>query len=444
MHHRLFILLLTGVLLIGIMSLVSAKTESETAKKQTSVQQQPDSSGQVKEVSGPKEITKDEYAGQSVELPQSNPVQQQSSRQDSILTSEPSSDSSPKTENVPDAKTYSDQISKVVGQSEIEAIRQEARALKEQADQLFKKADEFEESADNIEEEIEELEDLADDFEDQSAELLKQAGVLQTCIRISDEKKENDADSAHQMPVDSSASEHQDLMLKMRNSADELLTKAKEISVKVREMKESSGEKEELSDKFQEKAEELENKADELEQTAEQLEDQLNMPDRFRLRIGHQIRFSSVPPTDDKNPHVLILSGLQASWFIKPFLSIGAEDITIRIAETLYGARVALGGSPVLSYSYFPIKRLEIGAGLGAAIQGQVGADRKYNVAVAPFIKIFNETWVADRFSLGPVVKCNVVANGDFVSRVLPSDRSRILPVRAVWFDFGITYSFHF
>ncbi len=87
---------------------------------------------------------------------------------------------------------------------------------------------------------------------------------------------------------------------------------------------------------------------------------------------------------------------------------------------------------------------MELGAGFGGAIQGQVGAERSYDVAGALFIKLFNENWVANRFSLGPVVKFNFLANGDFFTRAMPFDKAQVLPEKAWWMDFGITYTFHF
>lgn len=335
---------------------------------------------------------------------------------------------------------------------DINRLREDAKILSEQSKKLYEKAEDIRSMSDDMDDAIEDLEDEVDDLEDEAEELLKQAGNLQTCIKLSKEADEIlNADSL-QLGSDTTSlkdnlNEQKMLMLKMRNSADELLIKAKKVSVSVREMKESSDEKEDLSDKLEDKAEALEDKAEELEEMAGKLEEEQNLlpfSERFPFRLGHQVRFTAVPPYNDKDIHLLLLSGLNFSFYINNFLSVGAEDITLRFSETIYGTRIAISGSPVVSFSYFLARRFELGAGIGTAIQGQVGGDKSYDIALAPFIKLFNENWVAKRFSLGPAVKFNFLARGDFFTRSIPVNQAKVLPEKAWWFDFGITYTFHF
>ena len=336
--------------------------------------------------------------------------------------------------------------------TDFDRLREDAEVLREQAKKLYEKAKDIRNVSDNMDDAIEDLDDEVDDLEDEAQELLKQAGNLQTCIKLS--KEADEILYADSLPLGGDTTslkgnlnEQKMLMLKMRNSADELLIKAKKISVSVREMKESSDEKEDLSDKLEDKAEALEDKAEELEGMAEMLEEeqnQLPFSERFPFRLGHQVRFTAVPPYNDRDINLLLLSGLNFSFYINNFLSVGAEDITLRFSETIYGTRTAISGSPFISFSYFLARRFELGAGIGTAIQGQVGGDKSYDIALAPFIKFFNENWVAKRFSLGPAVKFNFLARGDFFTRSIPFDQAKVLPEKAWWLDFGITYTFHF
>lgn len=339
--------------------------------------------------------------------------------------------------------------------SDIDLLREDAKILQEQAEKLYKMADDFEDESDKIDDAMEDLEDNADDLEDEAEELLKQARLMQKCIRLSTEASEiiqlDSTDTgkvvSDTMPSEEYMKDQKILMLQMRNSADRLLIKAKKIAIKVREMGEASDAKDELSDKFEDKADRLEDKAEELEDVADQLEEKQNLIPlqvRYPFQIGHQIRFSTVPPYRDSDPHVLILSGINISRYITYIICIGIEDITLRFNETIYGTRIAVMGSPLVSFSFFPAMRCELGVGIGTAVQGQVGAHRSSNVALAPFIKLFNENWVANHFSLGPVVKVNFLPKGQFVTRSLPFDKSKVLPEKAGWIDFGITYKFHF
>lgn len=338
------------------------------------------------------------------------------------------------------------------GFTDVEGLRKDAEILREQAKKLYEKAKDIRSGSDDVDDVIEDLEDDADDLEDEAEELLKQAGRLQTCIKLSEDADELLKIDSLQVGSDTisledNLKEQKMLMLKMRNSADELLIKAKKISVRVREMKEGTDEKGDLSDKLEDKAEALEEKAEELEVMADELEEEQNtlpLSTRFPFQFGHQLRFTSVPPYNDKDPHLLLLSGVNFSFYIKDFLSIGAEDITLRFSKTMYGKRTAISASPIVAFSFFAAGRFEFGVGMGTAIQGQVGGDKSYDIALAPFIKLFNENWVTKRFSLGPVTKFNFLAKGDLFARSIPFDQAKVLPEKAWWFDFGVTYAFHF
>ncbi len=443
-------------LLLSIAPFSQDDTEGIVEENDPAVKQAPEEKASTVEVSAPQEVEKIDHAGKSVEIPESSPsnsqVKEASDNEETAQQKEPGAQGRESPSEKESDK--SDQDAVQGGATSVDQLREEARLLQEQAEKLYNRAEEFGDHAENVDKAIEDLEDLADELEEEAEELLGQAGELQMCIKMADEAQPP-------MPVDSSIAvsdtddtvlsegdmqDHKVLMLKMRNSANQLLMKAKEIAVQVREMKETGDEREDLSDEFDDQASALEDKSEELEEAADSLEEAQNMLPlaiRFPFRLGHQLRISAVPPYDDKKAHILLISGFHFSFYFKNFLSIGIEDLSIRFNETIHGTRIAICGSPIVSYSFFPLKKLELGVGIGGAIQGQVGADKSYDIAGAPFIKLFNETWVARRFSLGPVLKINFGAQGNFFTRVLPSDNAKVLPEKAWWMDFGVTYTFH-
>ena len=443
-------------LLVAIASFSQDDTEGIIEEKEPAVTQSSEDRTSSEEVSEMQEADKEDRASESDAIPDSsllsNEAEDRSQSEETVSRNEAAGESQKPYSEKKGGKSATDAISGRA--TTVDELREQARLLQEQAEKLYTRAGEFEDDTENMDEAIEDLEELADELEEEAEELLEQAGELQMCIKMADEAQPP-------MPIDSSITisdtgdtmasaedmqDHKLLMLKMRNSADKLLMKVKEIAVQVREMKETGDEKDDLSDEFDYKASTLEGKSEEMEEAADSLEEAQNMLPlaiRFPFRLGHQLRISAVPPYDDKNAHVLLISGFHFSFYFKGFLGIGIEDLSIRFNETIHGTRVALCGSPIVSYSFFPLKKLELGVGIGGAIQGQVGADRSYSIAGAPFIKLFNETWVAKRFSLGPVLKFNFGAKGNFFTRVLPSDNAKVLPEKAWWMDFGITYTFH-
>jgi len=336
--------------------------------------------------------------------------------------------------------------------NDIDLLKADAKQLRELSEKLYKKSESLEDESEDLDKAIEELEDKADDLEDQAEELLKQAGYIQSCIAITKDAQKSLLSDSIEVPGDSvipddRIHDQKILMLKMRNSADELLIKTKNIALKIRKMREDADSKTDISDKLDDKAEELDAKARELEEAAEYLQEQQNMAPfsaRHPFKLGHQIRIAAVPPFDDDVAHILFLSGLTASYFFTDAFNVGLEDITLRFQETIYGKRTGICVSVGASYSYFVAHRFELGFGGGLAVQGQVGAERGSKVALAPFIKLFNENWVSKRFSIGPVLKVNYLATGSLFARVYPFDRPRVLPQGAVWLDFGLAYAFHF
>lgn len=332
--------------------------------------------------------------------------------------------------------------------SDIENLREEAKKLRDQATKLYDMAKNFENKSDNFTNLIKDLEDETELMENEAKSLLKQSEQMENCSGLSDDSNTLSGKKPYtSLSSDDLQKEQKDLLHKMRNKADQLFGKTQEISIKIREMGESSDKNYNLSEKFEEKAKDLEAKASELEQKAKILEKKqtaIPLQVRFPFLIGQQLRFSSVSPFNNKDPYILIFSGFSLSYFFNKICNIGIEDLTLYFNETMSGRRVAFTGSTVFTLSYFLIQKYEIGGGVGIGLQGQVGGDISATLAVAPFLKLFNQYWILPRFSIGSIMKLHYVADGLYFTRSLPLKKSKSLPENSWWIDLGITYCFHF
>jgi hypothetical protein len=111
--------------------------------------------------------------------------------------------------------------------------------------------------------------------------------------------------------------------------------------------------------------------------------------------------------------------------------------------QTMLGNRYAIAGAPAISYSFFPIKRLQLGVTAGASLQERVGCDQAARTSVAPYVAFFNEVWVRNHFSISPILRLNYAASGPYYTTAF-NQHSGVLPQGAVWMDFGIGYNFNF
>ncbi|MGD9202509.1 MAG: hypothetical protein PVI26_13180 [Chitinispirillia bacterium] len=332
--------------------------------------------------------------------------------------------------------------------SDIDTLREEAQKLRDQAEKLYDIANDFENKSDNFTDVIKDLEDETDEMESEAENLLKQSAQIENCFGFSEDSNINSSKNRYNsLSTEELLKEQKALLVKMRNKADQLLSKTQEISVKIREMGEKSDKNYNLSETFEEKAKELEAKARELEQEAKILEKKqpaIPHKHRFPFLIGQQVRFSSVSSYDDKKPYILIFSGFSFSYYINKTYKIGIEDLTLYFNKTSYGKRVAFNGSTVFTLSHFFIPKCEIGGGIGIGLQSQVGGNRGNTLAVAPFIKLFNQFWIMPQFSIGSIIKFHYLANGLFFTRSFPIKKSKPLTENSWWIDLGISYYFHF
>jgi hypothetical protein len=343
----------------------------------------------------------------------------------------------------------------------VEKMRQEAARLKAEAKALRDMADTLNHSSDDAEKKAGEAKEKAATIEDElrqtdaqhmaqhvKMEIEKIKRIIQADVerlkRLHGVKTLNDTNYAMQADsLDSvlthlsadtgqSLEKQKQLVAQIHDNSNALLEKSREMSSKARELEEAADKREDL-------AEDLAGKADKL---AEE-QNPLPLSRRFPFHFGFQLRLTDVGSSSDKQPDLLFLHGLFASYSITPHLDVGLQDIMLYSEQTLFGTRYAITGAPSVRFAFFPIKRLQLGAVAGVSVQGRVGCERPANAGVAPFLAVFNEIWVRNHFSINPTIRLNYAAYGPYYTVAL-SQHSGALPQGALWLDLGIGYNFNF
>jgi hypothetical protein len=339
-------------------------------------------------------------------------------------------------------------------QQEAGRLREEAKTLRDMADTLNrasddaeKKADDANDKAGNLEDDLKEhtvhyvagqvkleMERLKRIIEADVERIKKLHGVA----TANDSLYLRQADSLDTIIVHVSK-DSTGIMEKQKKLLDEihanssaLLEKSKDMSVKAREMEEAADDREEMADDLAEKAKKL---ADD--------QNPLPLSKRYPLHFGFQLRFAQVKPFFSSTVDVLLLHGLNVSYSLTPHIEAGLQDVTLYWQETMYGNRYAITAAPSARLSFFPVRRMQLGATGGVSCQYRVGCSRPEMVGVAPYIALFNEVWVRNHFSITPVVRLNYAAYGPYYTVAL-SQHSGALPEGACWMDFGIGYNFNF
>jgi hypothetical protein len=343
----------------------------------------------------------------------------------------------------------------------VEKLRQEAARLKAEAKVLRDMADTLNRSSDDAEKKADEAKEKAETIEDEfretdaqhvaqhvKMEIEKIKRIIQADVerlkRLHGVKTSNDTNYAMQadsldsvlahLSVDTSQSieKQKQLVQEIHDNSQELLAKSREMSSKARELEGAADKREDL-------AEDLTGKANRL------VEEQNPLPlsRRFPFHFGFQLRLTDVGSPSDKQPDLLFLHGLFATYSVTPLLDVGLQDIMLYAQQTLLGTRYAITGAPSVRLAFFPIKRLQLGAVAGVSMQGRVGCSRPANVSAAPFLSVFNEVWVRNHFSISPVLRLNYAAYGPYYTVAL-SQHSGVLPQGALWLDLGIGYNFNF
>jgi hypothetical protein len=343
----------------------------------------------------------------------------------------------------------------------VEKLRQEAARLKAEAKVLRDMADTLNRSSDDAEKKADEAKEKAETIEDEfretdaqhvaqhvKMEIEKIKRIIQADVerlkRLHGVKTSNDslyalqADSLDSvlshLSVDTvqSIEKQKQLVQEIHDNSQELLEKSREMSSKARELEDAADKREDL-------AEDLTGKANKL---AEE-QNPLPLSRRFPFHFGFQLRLTDVGSPSDKQPDLLFLHGLFATYSVTPLLDLGLQDIMLYAQQTLLGTRYAITGAPSVRFAFFPVKRMQLGAVAGVSMQGRVGCSRPANVSAAPFLSVFNEVWVRNHFSISPVLRLNYAAYGPYYTLAL-SQHSGVLPQGALWLDLGIGYNFNF
>ena len=341
-------------------------------------------------------------------------------------------------------------------QQEAARLREEAKLLRDMADTLNHSSDEAEKKADEANDKAENLEDDLKESEGHhiahhvKLEVERIKRIIQADVerikKLHGASASSANDSLYTFQADSLdtilahvSNDSAATMEKQRKLLDEihgntnaLLEKSKEMSVKAREMEEAADSREDMADDLTEKAKKL----------AEE-QNPLPLSKRFPLHFGFQLRFAQVKPLFTNSLDMLLLHGVNVSYSVTPHIDAGLQDITLYWQETMFGNRYAVTAAPSARFSFFPIKRMQLGATAGASLQGRVGCERSAKLSVAPYVALFNEVWVRNHFSLSPVVRLNYAAYGPYYTVAL-SQHSGVLPQGACWVDFGIGYNFNF
>jgi len=352
-------------------------------------------------------------------------------------------------------KLRSDEINTVDKmQQEAARLRDEAKTLREMSDTLNRASDDAEKKADEANDKVEKLQDDLKErdmhhiaqhvkLEIERLKRIIQADVerirkLHGAVSANDSMYMLQADSLDAILArgsdDSAASldKQKKLLDEIHANSGALLEKSKEMSVKAREMEEAADDREDMANDLTEKAKRL---ADE--------QNPLPLSKRFPLHFGFQLRFAQVKPFFSEGMDLLLLHGMNLSYSLTPRVEAGLQDITLYWNQTIYGYRYSIAAAPSVRYSFFPVKRLQLGGTAGVSVQERVGADHDAKVSLAPYLAIFNEVWVRNHFSITPVLRFNYAALGPYYTVAL-SQHSGVLPEGAWWMDFGIGYNFNF
>jgi hypothetical protein len=459
--------LLRVMLLVSIACLFQVKAAQDTAK---AVRKQPAAQSVVKanaksaphEVAGPAIIGNDaDTAANPAAAPMSTQAKQKTEKNvaaDTTVKNEPASQPATAEKPFPSLrkpKLKSEDIN-TVEKMRLEAarLREEAKALRDLADTLSRSSDEAEEKADDANDKAENLEDGLKEnemhhvahhvrLEMERIKRIIQADVerikkLHGVSSADDSLSLLQADSldtilTHLSPDSGGTMEQQKKLLdKIHSNSNALLEKSKEMSVKAREMEEAADDRDDMADDLTEKAEKL----------AEE-QNPLQLSKRFPLHFGFQLRFAQVKPFFSSTVDMLLLHGVNVSYSVTPHFEAGLQDITLYWQETMFGNRYAITAAPSARLSFFPVKRLQLGATAGASMQERVGCGRESRFSVTPYVAVFNEVWVRNHFSISPVVRLNYAAYGPYYTVAL-SHHSGVLPQGALWLDLGIGYNFNF
>ncbi len=166
---------------------------------------------------------------------------------------------------------------------------------------------------------------------------------------------------------------------------------------------------------------------------------QVKRPNKITLHS----RFSAVGPYDDSDGNIIRSFGVGYTRNINEKFGVGIKDLNFSSSNTTSGEVREISVAPKVEYSYSPAKWCQLGSEFGVITQFQFGDDIDSERAIVPFLGLMNQYFVRPRFSIGPELQFNYVANGDYLIESSGSSSSTI-PQNGVWIDGGFSLAFHF
>ena len=341
---------------------------------------------------------------------------------------------------------------------EVARLRAAADSLRAEAQRLEASACKISDESKALREEMELLENTSEKLDDAVEAVDEHARAIEDDVQFRREvNHEAVHDSSLRAVADSSPlfdssniAKEKMASIRMRTEAEELIMKSRELSGRMRVVEENADRKSDLADKMSDRADDLCDRAEELEKRADEILENRN-PTPFALR-GHRIKAgwqwsaTTVPPYGDREPHILMFGGMGAEWYPLRIaggaVSTGLEGVNIFRQVTVKGDRYALAANPFVAYTFFPAKRMDVGVALGAAVQGQFGSEQDLNSAVAPYLRLFGAAHAGRHLSIGPTLRLNYLAKGDWFTRSLHPER--VLPPGAAWIDGGVSVGWCF
>jgi len=315
----------------------------------------------------------------------------------------------------------------IKSETSIFVLREEIRRLHEEAEELREMAESLEDDADDLEDAAE---DLQNEMEGTEEEIDETAETVSEYVEWKFRSNEGDSSVEDEFVKEQRelVHKHHDIVSAMRESSDSLMTKVREINVKVRELEEAADQRETRAMEAFDRIEEL---------------DRRWFTERFPLTVGTQANVTTVPPFDDKKSHILFLYGIRVGYFFRPYLEAGVDDIHVVRSTAVEGTWVALGASPYVSGTFFPLKYLQVTGSVGLGLQGHVKKDRSNDIALVPFVQVGGSGWFSHRFSMGLRARFSYAAYDNVFTIALPDERAGVLPQGAAWFSLGVTFDFH-
>ncbi|MBN1944039.1 MAG: hypothetical protein JW797_00110 [Bradymonadales bacterium] len=143
---------------------------------------------------------------------------------------------------------------------------------------------------------------------------------------------------------------------------------------------------------------------------------------RHPWHLGLEAGFAGLGSDDEIVHSVLGCGGLNLTYTILPYLSVGMSHLHLATATVVDRGRWAWGLAPTVEAFWFPLSWLELVGKVGVVLQHRVGAKLDPVLGVTPFVSVGAASWVSSWFSLGLDARVLVVA-GDgylFSPRILP------------------------